>query len=654
MGIRRDLVSPQHVRWFEAEPGRLIQVRCFLGQQQLDVIGFYQHAFLQTAGMTDTILEQRRKLLSKLDKLLTSLPVRSQIVIGGDFNATLPRVNKVSGCGVLDRELTEKERTDQDCLLRVLQRHRLTALNTWGSKKQAATYVHAKGQSQIDFLCARQAVSDGEAKRARAITTNMAGWRTTGHRPLVGSIPHRWTPWKRHAKDPRVGQASSALDAGQMLRGLQENMDSVPVKALRDAVEAAGGAVPEKVARPEMAPVTSAIKDSWRLRRRMQVAQTLLGAGFVFVFRYFRIRIAYLKAHRLLKKALRNRKRQRTLQLLQQAEQAAGRHDIRGMYGVVNLLCPKKGSQKIRLRDDAGNLMNGEAECQALATYAQNLFAAPEYPRQALLKIPCSELRIERWFQAAKKIKAEKAAPHLTPPLRNWKQSSDLVVPVLHNIAVRHLRNDDPQIPTEWTEVQLAWLAKPNKCPSSPGNLRTVGLMAGDTKIFMSVLKEAVMEQISEGLWDIPQFAYRKMSSTIDALLRGSLHCAEVRSAAGEVNTDVTTRLTTGALPEITGGLMVSLDLAKAFDCMPFGVMYESLREVGVSDAMARLVVETHRQSTCIVRHCGHSVRVSMKYEEGLTAGMPVGAERLHGMDHMALQKAGGWVVQSARELVCR
>ena len=70
--------------------------------------------------------------------------------------------------------------------------------------------------------------------------------------------------------------------------------------------------------------------------------------------------------------------------------------------------------------------------------------------------------------------------------------------------------------------------------------------MAGDTQIFMSVLKEAVMEQITEGLWEIPQFAYRKKSSTIDALLRGSLHCAEVRSLAGEVNMDVTTRLTTG------------------------------------------------------------------------------------------------------------
>ena len=81
------------------------------------------------------------------------------------------------------------------------------------------------------------------------------------------------------------------------------------------------------------------------------------------------------------------------------------------------------------------------------------------------------------------------------------------------------------------------------------------------------------------------------------------------------------TRFTTGDLPEICRGLMISLDVAKALDCMPFGVMYESRREVGVSDALARLVVETRRQSTCIVRHCGSSIRVSMK--RALRPGCP-------------------------------
>ena len=475
VGVRRDLANPEQIRWFEAEPGRLIQVRCFLGLQQLDIVGIYQHALLQTAGMTDAILDQRRKLLAKLDKLLSSLPVRSQLVVGGDFNATLVRENKVCGFGILARELTEKEKLDQDCFMRVLQRHRLTALNTWGSKKQAATYIHAKGRSQIDFLCARQAVADGEAKRAKAIMTTMAGWRTTGHRPLIGSIPHRWTPWKKTGREKSAGDR--ICDDGVMLCAQRTNMESATATKLRDAVWRTGGAAPEKIVRPALTPVDTAVCDSWKLRRRMKVAQSLLGAGFIFVFRYFRACTAYLRAHRLLKKALRDRKRQRTLTLPKQAEEAANRQDTRMLYGVVNLLCPKKGSQKIRLRDSEGNLMNGEAECQVLAEYARNLFMAPDHPRQELLRIPMEELRLERWVKAAQKLQAEKAAPHLTPPLRNWKQHSASIVPILHNIAVRHLCSEDPCIPKEWSEVQLAWLAKPRKCPlpGKPENGRAHG-----------------------------------------------------------------------------------------------------------------------------------------------------------------------------------
>ena len=181
IGVRRALADSQQIRWHEAVPGRLLQVRCFLGLQQVDILGFYQHALLQQAGKCDVVLEQRRLLMNKLDQLLASLPARSHIVLGGDFNTTLVRESKVSGFGLLTRELPEKERVDQDRLQRVLQRHKLAALNTWGRKKAAATYIHAKGGSQIDFVCVRQSVADGEAKRTSPKKTPMAGWRTTGH-----------------------------------------------------------------------------------------------------------------------------------------------------------------------------------------------------------------------------------------------------------------------------------------------------------------------------------------------------------------------------------------------------------------------------------------------------------------------------------------
>ena len=615
--MKSQLAASADIRWHEAEVGRLLQVRCFLGQQQIDVIGFYQYALLQKAG-SDSIFQQRRRLLNKLDSLLAAMPARSHILLAGDFNATLVRESKIAGYGILDRDQTEKERDDQQRLMQILRRHKLTSLNTWGKKTRAATYLHARGQSQIDYVCVRQAISDGVSKCTGPQRTPMAGWRTTGHLPIVGSIPLRWTPWKQkkgtHQKHPCSDIAK--------LRSLADATGTPSVIQLREAVTLAGGEAPDKPVRPVLTSVDDKVRHLWRMRRRLSVLQTMLGGGIMFIFKFFRLRLQCNKAHRALKKSLRARKRQRTLELLQQAEHAAIRNDVRELFGVVRLLCPKQHTQRIRLRDGEGHLMNGVEECQALAKYAQELFMAPATPPFELLPIPEDMLSLGCWRRAMRKLKPEKAAPNNTPPLRNWKQHDEDIIVQVRRIAVSKLCQARPTIPAEWTEVQIAWLAKPKKCPSNPANLRTVGLMAGDTKLLMMVLQEAIQEHIMWGVWDVPQFAYRKMTSTIDALLRGSLHCQKIRTAAGMVNTNVTTKLTTGAIPRLIGGVMISLDLAKAFDCVPFAEMYVGLREVNVPDNLARLIVEVHRQSTCIVRHGGHEVRVKM--HRGLRQGCPL------------------------------
>ncbi|CAE6911687.1 unnamed protein product [Symbiodinium sp. CCMP2592] len=605
VGIRAHLSDSSSIRWQEAEPGRILQVRCFLEKQQIDVVGVYQHAYLQKAGQTESVFTHRRRLLNKLDALLASLPARSHIVLAGDFNTAVVREPKVSGFGLLHKELGDKEAEDQQQLLQVLKRHRLSTLNTWGKKSQAATYVHAKGESQIDFVCVRQSVADGQAKLTRPIKTTMAGWRTTGHLPLVGTVPFKWTPW---TLKPRRSEPTRGVST-QKLLSIQQSDAPPKISELRDAVQLAGGQRPEVPVRPEPTSVEVDVAACWRLRRKLNVQASLLGYGFVFVFRYFKTKLQYLKAHRLLKKALRARKRRRTLELLCQAEDAAQRNDVRGVYGVVRLLCPSRHSQKIRLRDAKGNLMNGESECKVLAKYAAALFGAASTEPFQLQRIPYEVLSLDKWSSAWRKLKAEKAAPNQTPPLRNWKQHGELIVPQVHRIACQMLCCDNPSIPEDWTVVQLAWLAKPKKCPCKPENLRSVGLMAGDTKMFMMVLKEAMQAELMQGLWDIPQFAYRPQSSTIDALLRGSEHKC-LRQAA------------TGALPELCGGVMISLDLSKAFDYLPFHEMYAGLRSINVPDNLARLIVEVHRQSRCVVRHGGTEISVTMK--RGLRQGCPL------------------------------
>ena len=159
----------------------------------------------------------------------------------------------------------------------------------------------------------------------------MAGWRTTGHLPLLGSVLFNWTPWSR----AQVRTSRPRIEDAQMLEEMHESAALPTIHGLREAVQKASGLVPEQPKRPELATVETHILDSWRLRRKMAVSQTLIGCGFVFVFRYFRVRLQNLKAHRELQKALRQRRRQRALTMLSQAEEAAEQHDARRLCGIV-------------------------------------------------------------------------------------------------------------------------------------------------------------------------------------------------------------------------------------------------------------------------------------------------------------------------------
>eukprot|EP00439_Symbiodinium_sp_Y106_P066972 s3590_g11.t1 len=619
VGIRKGLVDPESIRWHEHVPGRLLQVRCLLGKQQLDIINLYQHAYLNQAGQADAVMQKRKQLWNKMDTLLVSLPARSHIILGGDFNTQLREEPKLVGPGILSKDLTDKERSDRELPMQALLRHRLCVLNTWGAKKKACTYRHPKASSQIDYVCVRQPLADGKAKQTRPKFIPLAGWRTVGHHPLLGSVPLRWTPWTRQA----AARAASDFANESRIKWLGAHPQRASVHELRRAVKEVGVAPPEKPSKPPLEEVNGMVLSGWNLRRSMAAAQSRFHRGMKFIFLYFWLKTKYQKAHRQLKKELRARKRRQTLLLLEQAENAAHCKDSRTLFGIIRLMCPSGRSQRIRIRGREGQLLNGEEECEVLASYAQKLFQGTVDSPLPLQPLPAELFGDSVWLRALRGLKAEKAVPTGTPPLRNWKRHPQEIAACMGSVARAHLCTSRPTIPSQWLQVQLAWLAKPKKCPNCPENLRSIGLMAGDTKLFMMALKESTSGYVMRSLRDVPQFAYRALASTVDALLRGSDHCSRVRSLLQHVHTDTASRIL-GDLSqtEVKGGIMVSLDLAKAFDCLPYTEMYHSLRESDVPDPLARFIIEVHRQTQCIIRHAGHQRTISMT--RGLRQGCPL------------------------------
>ena len=242
MGFRDGFCDKASLRWQEVHPGRLLHVRCFSKKQHLDLVCIYQHALPFEAGALKTTLAKRKQLWNKLDSLLQSFPVRSSVVVAGDFNSNLCSSGSCIGHSVLHNAAKSTVVEERQWLSGLLASHQLTALNSWSRK--LPTYWHPSGSSQIDWILVRSSLADSHAKKCTPSDAPVAGWRSAGHKILKASIPLNWMPWKISGSRTEKTLFSSrheVPDASQLQRVIQEVSGSeVPAHACAAASCQAG------------------------------------------------------------------------------------------------------------------------------------------------------------------------------------------------------------------------------------------------------------------------------------------------------------------------------------------------------------------------------------------------------------------------------
>ena len=135
--------------------------------------------------------------------------------------------------------------------------------------------------------------------------------------------------------------------------------------------------------------------------------------------------------------------------------------------------------------------------------------------------------------------------------------------------------------------------------------------------VYVGILKQQASVFVQAALQGTPQYAYRKHTSTLGALRRASGHCRMVRHVlARQVDT---AKLFNQPMRELVGGLMVSLDLSKAFDCLSYSEMYSSLLEVNVPESLAVAIMHLHHNTVLTIQHKGHSEQIGV--QRGLRQG---------------------------------
>ncbi|OLQ08728.1 LINE-1 retrotransposable element ORF2 protein [Symbiodinium microadriaticum] len=610
LGFRDTFCSKESLRWQEVHPGRMLHVRCFAQDQHLDFIGLYQHVLPFDSKELEKALVKRRQLWGKLDSLLQSFPLRSSVVVAGDFNSNLCSNGSCIGHSVLHNSAKKSVIEERLWLSGMLASHQLAALNSWSRK--LPTYVHPSGSSQIDWILVRTALADRQAKQCVPKEAPLAGWRSSGHKMLQATVPLRWRPWKAAQQRERRSTHSSAA-ASEHNPQLQE-----VVQHVRDHVVPAR----QGVVRPGFVGADGEILRFWEARRLLATQST---RSMRDIFARMRLVLQLQRRRREMQAAIRFHKRKQLLDTLSLAEHSSRIGDSRSLYQCVRWLAPRGTRSTIRLRDAEGRLMHPKQECRMLAEYATELFQAKrvlDVPDIQLQPLDPAVFHPDQWFCAISSLRIGKAVPIGMPTVQQWKDCNASAASELSQIAIQSLCCDKPSIPQEWADVQLAWLAKAGKTPSRPQNLRSIGLMSVDCKAFLIVLRGAIAPYIEDTMRQHPQYAYRKGASTSDALMRAAGHCSSVRKLLQRHRSDHTAKILGEATVPLVGGLMCGIDLQKAFDALPHSEIHSGLLDAGVPDALAAAVVQVHLQTKCFVRHGGTEGVVSMT--RGLRQGCPI------------------------------
>ena len=105
VAIRSNVLDESRTAWREIVPGRLIWVRASIRGQQWDFLNLYQLAQTGRDGEAKEYrMKERRAVWNKLQRTLRGLPIRSLVVLGGDFNLSLEMSSPVTGSGVMSAD----------------------------------------------------------------------------------------------------------------------------------------------------------------------------------------------------------------------------------------------------------------------------------------------------------------------------------------------------------------------------------------------------------------------------------------------------------------------------------------------------------------------------------------------------------------------
>jgi hypothetical protein len=187
-------------------------------------------------------------------------------------------------------------------------------------------------------------------------------------------------------------------------------------------------------------------------------------------------------------------------------------------------------------------------------------------------------------------------------PAPVWKAIADDAT--LNAVVLKIMRKcwDEEKVPDDWVRFYMIVLEK-NGDLSLPKNYRGIAIAEAVAKIYASILKERLTE-VYEGV--APEFAngFRKKRGRADSI-NAVLNTLRKRKQWG------------------TNSYLVLFDIIKCFDRIKRAHIWTSMRTMGISEKMIRVVQSTLKNTTAILHVEGEQRQVNI--QEGTGQGTTLG-----------------------------
>ena len=629
--VSKRLCSFDQVTWNSIIPGRLQHLKITLGGRALDLIHCYQ--FVRKTGNDDS----RAHLWQQLHDVLSTLPHRNLLLLTGDWNTSLTRTSSLVGLGDYQwqgKRVTGPKATDENVFQQLLSHYDLVVLNSWHAS-DGPTFRHENGTSRIDFLLTRRAHSDSLARQTRALP-HMPLVPQTGptHIPLIATLKKQWFAYHK-PKD-----TGWTLQHRQQLRqhwcandDIWNNVNETIVQTLvsSTAQTPCGLSTLHHQLNDQVGPMVSKPSMDQRPDYILNGFQQFLHCGQALrsfttcdlksIFHSWYHVIKQQQARCSMRHHSKARRKDQRRQLMHTARQAANANDQYALFSHIRRITPKMPRMHIRLRGQQGQLLEPMEAAQSIADWLTHLYhdSTPSSTVDPTPHWPFDAQDLYHCFHAFEGTKA--LDPAFLPSIL-WHHNAGIFADTVHSCIPHWLRSSPSSTGELWGKGTLHFLCKPKKKCDSPDSLRPIALLEPTGKALMGIMAREMMTELWDRLCVLPQFAYMHNRGCNDAIARVFNLIDQVMNCINQRQYKHHPSALTHSRTAVWGGLIVSLDLSKAFDCADRSKLYQAMSDFNLSQHCIDLLQLIYNHSSYSFTHRGvtHTIRTHKGIRQGCKA----------------------------------